>query len=54
MLGEEHYGCTGSDKFWLSGKYHPVAVNSIYPEFVDVPQWDGIHDRTSLLHWPKE
>lgn len=50
LVGERWGGCTGSDKFWE--KYGESIIDADkFDWFVDIPQWDAIHDYTSLVHW---
>ena len=54
MIGEGKHGCTGSNLLWEN---HDISwednMDNIYPGLKDVPQWDGIHDRTWLINWKK-
>lgn len=51
LVGEGWGGCTGSEKFWEKHGEETEFAKDRYDWFVDVPQWDGIHDYTSLVHW---
>ena len=45
FVGEARGGVTGSESFW-QGAYTPVLASSASVGFVDVPNWQGAHDRT--------
>ena len=51
VVGEGCGGCTGDGSIW---EHEPEGAAELYPWFEDVPQWDGIHDYTSLTHWPRD
>lgn len=44
VVGEGHWGCTGTKGFWDEGA--DWKVHSMPEHFCDVPQWSGIHDYT--------
>ena len=45
FVGEPRGGVTGSPSFW-SGRARPVLASEVSAAFVDVPNWQGAHDRT--------
>jgi hypothetical protein len=65
IVGESEGGCTGSHKFWgrvrdpngesrwdtikIDLPYTVEYADSVSSDFEDVPQWDGMHDYTSVV-----
>jgi len=51
LVGEGWGGCTGSEKFWHKHGKKIIEPNAKFDWFTDIPQWYGLHDYTSLVHW---
>ena len=43
FIGEDEGGCTGTDEMWNIFRHHWDLIDKL-----DIPQWQGIHDRVML------